>query len=69
MAGDFAMAKEIEKDEYPDDVAARRRDAVLKILVNTPRQPRTTRRPGQSGKQKPTGAGQARKAVARPGKP
>jgi hypothetical protein len=51
-------------DEYSDEETARRRDAVLKILLSTPPQPHVTR-PAQPGKQKPTGAGRAREVVAR----
>lgn len=51
-------------DEYAPDEAARRRDAVLKIMVNTPPQPRTSSRQAQR-KRKSTGAGRARKAADR----
>jgi hypothetical protein len=53
-----------DDDQYPADEAARRRDAVLKIMVNTPPQPRTSNRPVQK-KRKSTAAGQAAKASAR----
>jgi hypothetical protein len=32
-------------DEYSPEETARRRDAVLKIMVNTPQQPHATHRP------------------------
>jgi len=56
-------------DQYSPEETARRRDAVLKIMVNTPPQPRVTRRPVQPGKQKPTGADRAQKPSVRPQKP
>jgi hypothetical protein len=55
-------------DEFSAEEAARRRDAVLKIMVNTPPQPRATRQ-AQPKTRKPTGAGRARKASVRPQKP
>jgi hypothetical protein len=54
--------------EYSDEETARRRDAVLKIMVNTPPQPHANNRPTQK-KRKPTGADRAQKAAARPQKP
>lgn len=55
-------------DEYSPEEAARRRDAVLKIMVNTPPQPRASNRQTQ-GKRKSTGAGRGRKASVRQQKP
>jgi hypothetical protein len=57
-----------DEDEFSPEEIARRRDAVLKIIVNTPPQPRTTRQ-AQSKNRKPTGAGRARKTAVRPQKP
>jgi len=61
------MVEHSADDQYSPEEAARRRDAVLKIMVNTPPQPRVSNRPTQ-GKQKSTGAGRARKAADRPQK-
>jgi hypothetical protein len=57
------------KDEYSHEETARRRDAVLKILVNTPPQPQATRS-NRPGKKKTTVSGPAdRKPSARQKKP
>ncbi|HVC52479.1 MAG TPA: hypothetical protein VND87_10695 [Stellaceae bacterium] len=37
------MTKVGDNDQYDPEETARRRDAVLKIMVNTPPQPRVTR--------------------------
>jgi hypothetical protein len=66
MVGPMAATQD---DQYSPDETARRRDAVLKIMVNTPPQPRTTRPPIRGGKQKPTGAGRKPKAAGRQQKP
>lgn len=42
-------------DEYDEDETARRRDAVIRRMANTPPQPRTTLRPKDA---KPTAEGQ-----------
>jgi len=55
-------------DQYTPEEVARRRDAVLKIMVNTPPQPRVSNRPAGKNR-KPAGAGRARKASGRPRKP
>jgi hypothetical protein len=57
------MAKQND-DDYSPEETARRRDAVLKVMVNTPPQPRTNLRRSQ-GKRIPTGEGRTRKASAR----
>jgi hypothetical protein len=58
-----------DSDEYSPEETARRRDAVLKILVNTPPQPRSTRST-RSGRQKTTASGRAdRKPSGRQKKP
>src|SRR5437660_994776 len=55
-----------DNEEYPAEEAARRRDAVLKIMVNTPPQPRAK---GPQRKAKQAGAGPVvRKASGRPRK-
>jgi len=55
--------------EYSPEETARRRDAVLKILVNTPPQPHATR-PARLRKKKTTASGRAaRKPSARQKKP
>lgn len=58
-------------DEYSPEEAARRRDAVLKIMVNTPPQPHATRSPVRSKKkQKSAGEDRAKaRPSARRGKP
>lgn len=57
-------------DEYTAEEAARRRDAVLKVMVNTPPRPRTSGLQDRAERRKPTGAGRAaRKASGRHGKP
>jgi hypothetical protein len=61
------MAK-TDDDQFSEEETARRRDAVLKIMVNTPPQPRISNRPAQ-GKRKPTGEGRAQKVVDRQQKP
>ena len=48
--------------EYDAEETARRRDAVLKIMVNTPPRPHVTRHPVQPKKQNPSGAGRTLKA-------
>jgi hypothetical protein len=58
-----------KNDEFSEEETAKRRDAVLKIMVNTPPQPRATHPPGQPKKRKPTGEGRAPKASDRPQKP
>jgi hypothetical protein len=58
------------KDEYSPEETARRRDAVLKILVNTPPQPHATRQGKPKERRKTTASGQAaRKTSARQKKP
>ena len=59
------MKQESVDDQYSPEEAARRRDAVLKIMVNTPPQPRATRPPAQPKIQKLTGAGPVKKAAVR----
>lgn len=54
------MSKNTKADEYSPEEAERRRDAVLKILVNTPPQPRATHPPGRSKKRKSTGVDRAK---------
>ena len=44
------------EDDYSPKETARRRDAVLKIMVNTPPQPRSNGPRARSKKQKSTGA-------------
>jgi hypothetical protein len=61
------MINSIDDDQYDAEETAKRRDAILRVMVNTPPQPRTSNRPAQ-GKQKSTGAGRARKAADRPQK-
>jgi hypothetical protein len=62
------MAKADE--EYSPEETARRRDAVLKILVNTPPQPRTTRQDQPKEQRKTTASGRAaRKPSHRQQKP
>jgi hypothetical protein len=57
-------------DEYSPEDAARRRDAVLKIMVNTPPQPRATQSPARSKKQKSIGEDRAKaRPSAHRGKP
>jgi len=58
-----------DDDNYSPEEAARRRDAVLKIMVNTPTQPRATRRPAEPKSRKSTGVGRARKPSVPPQKP
>jgi hypothetical protein len=59
------MSERHESDEYSPEEAARRRDAVLKILVNTPPQPQSTRL-ARPGKKKTTASDRAaRKTSAR----
>jgi len=55
------------EDNLSEEEVARRRDAILRIMVNTPPQPRVSNRPTQ-GKRKSTGAGLAPKAADRPQK-
>jgi hypothetical protein len=55
-------------DQYAPDEAARRRDAVLKIMVNTPPQPRVSNRPIRKSR-KSTGADREQKASDRQQKP
>ena len=60
----------MSNDEYSPEEAERRRDAVLKIMVNTPPQPRSSSPPARSKKRKSTGAGRAKaKPSDRNGKP
>jgi hypothetical protein len=61
MAGRFQTDPD---DQYAPDEAARRRDAVLKIMVNTPPQPRASNRPARKSR-KSTGADRVRKDAAR----
>jgi hypothetical protein len=57
-------------DQYGPEETAQRRDAVLKIMVNTPPQPHATRPAVRSKKRKSTGADRAKaKPSARRGKP
>jgi hypothetical protein len=56
--------KHVDDEQYDDEETAKRRDSILRVLVNTPPQPRTRNRPAQR-KQKPTVAGRARKAADR----
>ena len=64
------MAGKAEDGQYTHEEIARRRDAVLKVMVNTLPQPQATRPPVHSKKRKSTGAGRAKaKASARRGKP
>jgi hypothetical protein len=42
-------------DQYSPEETAQRRDAVLKILVNTPPQPHATHRPVRQRRRKTTG--------------
>jgi len=58
----------MSEQEFTDQEVADRRDAILRVMVNTPPQPRTNNRPVRKS-QKQTGAGQARKASDRPQKP
>jgi hypothetical protein len=54
-----------EQDEnYSAEETARRRDAVLKIMVNTPPQPRASN-PSARKTRKPTGADRKRKTADR----
>ena len=55
-------------EEFTEEETVRRRDAVLKVMVNTPPQPRTSTRPTRKSR-KPTGADRAHKPSDRPGKP
>jgi len=56
--------------EYSPEETARRRDAVLKILVNTPPQPHATRQSQTKERRKTTASGQAvRKPSGRQKKP
>jgi hypothetical protein len=57
-----------DDDQFSPEETARRRDAVLKIMVNTPPQPRTNRPPGQSKRRKSTGAGRVSKPSDHPQK-
>jgi hypothetical protein len=57
-----------QSDDFTPEETARRRDAVLKIMVNTPPQPRANHRPDQ-GKRKSTGVDRASTASARQQKP
>ncbi len=51
--------KKLSADEYTEGETARRRDAVIRRMANTPPQPRT-KSPGRpTGKKKPSGPGRA----------
>ena len=57
-------------DEYSPEETARRRDAVLKILVNTPPRPQATRQGEPKERRKTTVSGRAvQKSSARQKKP
>ena len=59
------MANGDDDETYSPEETARRRDAVLKILVNTPPQPQANR-PARPGKKKTTASDRpARKTSAR----
>jgi hypothetical protein len=63
------MANDVD-DQYSSEEAARRRDAVLKIMVNPPPQPHATRPSAQPKKRKPAVADRIKpKASDRLGKP
>jgi hypothetical protein len=64
----YLLSMDID-DQYSPDEAARRRDAVLKIMVNTPPQPRAIPRPAQLKTRKKTGEDRPRKASGRQQKP
>jgi hypothetical protein len=59
------MKSQRDDDQYCPEDTERRRDAVLKIMVNTLPQPHATHRPTQSGRRKSTGADRARKDACR----
>jgi hypothetical protein len=61
--------KENDPDEYSSEETARRRDAVLKILVNTPPQPQATCPPRPRKKKTIASDRPARKTSARQKKP
>jgi hypothetical protein len=63
------MSKADPDESFSPEETARRRDAVLKIMVNTPPQPHATRPPAQPRKRKPSGVGQSVKGGARQQKP
>lgn len=58
-----------DRDEYSPEETARRRDAVLKILVNTPPQPQATRSTRPRKKKTTASDRPARKASGRQKKP
>jgi len=58
-----------DKDEYSPEETARRRDAVLKILVNTPPQPHTTRQDRSKKKGTSVSGRTTRKTSVRQQKP
>lgn len=61
---------EDDEQEYSADETARRRDAVLKIMVNTPPKPHATRSQVRQKKQKSTVEGRVKaKPSGRRGKP
>lgn len=49
----FDMARKPDDDAYSDEEAARRRDAVLKTMLNTPPQPRSVKAKGGKPEGKP----------------
>jgi hypothetical protein len=58
-----------EEEQYPAEIAARRRDAVLQIMVNTPPQPHAIHRQDRAKRRKTTASDQAKKAGVRQRKP
>jgi hypothetical protein len=54
--------KKTDESEYGAEEAARRRDAVLKIMVNTPPQPRS--KPASKAKTRPASKGRVHKGKA-----